>query len=90
MKTIKIAALALMLCASVVTYAKPGKERKIQTVTVAGTSYTVERDGTVKNAAGEVIGQYTRYAVIVTSEGKIIGASEKPASEKIGNVYFAD
>jgi len=85
MKTIKFAALAFMLCASVVTFAKPGK-----TVTVAGVSYTVERDGTVKNSAGEVVGKFNRNAVIVTSEGKIIGASEKPAAEKIGEVYFAD
>ena len=70
MKTLKIALLALMVCASVVTYAKPKKGVKTQnaqSTTVARINCTVENDGTVKEADGTVIGK-------VNAEGKIINA----------------
>jgi len=93
MKTIKIAALALMLCASVVTYAKPKKDKTNttqNTTTVAKLNCTVDTDGTVRNANGEVIGKLSSNGQIVNGSGQVIGSMEKTSAQKIGEIYFAD
>jgi len=81
MKTVKIAIMALMLCASVVTYAKPKKNVKDQntkaTTTVIDVYGAVESDGTVKNAKGEVIGKINSEGNLVNSAGQMIGNVEK-------------
>ena len=80
MKTIKIALMALALCASVVTYAKPKKNvkaSKAQTTTVINVYGTIESDGTVKNANGEVIGKFNSDGNLVNTAGQIIGTMEK-------------
>ena len=80
MKTIKIAIMALALCASVATYAKPKKNVKAsnaQTTTVISVHGTVESDGTVKNANGEVIGKFNSDGNMVNTAGQVIGTVEK-------------
>jgi hypothetical protein len=80
MKTVKIAIMALMLCASVVTYAKPKKGVKTHTqttTTVIDVYGTVESDGTVKNANGEVIGKLNADGNLVNPAGQVIGNVEK-------------
>ena len=93
MKTIKIAALALMLCASVVTYAKPKKDKaqKAQnTTSVAKLNCIIEADGTVKNANGEVLGKLSSNGQIVNASGQVIGKMEKTSAQKIQEIYFND
>jgi len=81
MKTVKIAVMALMLCASVVTYAKPKKGVKAPntkaTTTVIDVNGTIESDGTVKNAKGEVVGKFDAKGNLVNSAGQVIGSMEK-------------
>jgi len=83
-----------MLCASVVvTYAKPKKDKahKTQnTTSVAKLNCTVDADGTVRNANGEVIGKLSSNRQIVNGSGQVIGSMEKTAAEKIGGIYFSD
>jgi len=93
MKTIKLTAIALMLCASVVTYAKPKKDKanKTQnTSSVAKLNCTVDGDGTVRNANGEVLGKLSSNGQIVNSSGQVLGSMAKTDAQKIGEIYFAD
>ena len=91
MKTIKIAALALMLCASVMTYAKPKKGVKAQNNTsVVKLDCTVESDGTVKNTSGEAIGKLNSDGNVVNAAGQVIGTMQKTSAQKIQEVYFND
>jgi len=89
--------LALMLCASVVTYAKPKKKVKTQNTKtespqpisrILRQNCTIEKGGTVKNTQGEVIGTLNSKYEVVNADGKVIGNVEKTSSEKIGEVYF--
>ena len=93
MKTLKIALLALMVCASVVTYAKPKKGVKTQnaqSTTVARINCTVENDGTVKEADGTVIGKVNAEGKIINAVGEVIGSMGRTDAQKIQEVYFAD
>ena len=93
MKTIKIALMALMVCAAVVTYAKPKKGVKtqnVQTATVAKINCTVENDGTVKEADGSVIGKVDADGKIINATGQVIGSMEKTDAQKIRQYYFND
>ena len=93
MKTIKIAALAIMLGASVVTYAKPKKDKAQKTEntsSVARINCTVEADGTIKNANGEVLGKLSSNGQIVNAQGQVIGTMGKTDAQKIQEVYFCD
>ena len=93
MKTIKYAALALMLCSSVVTYAKPKKDKASKTqntTSIARINCTVEADGTIKNANGDVLGKLSSNGQIVNAQGQVIGSMGKTDAQKIGEVYFAD
>ena len=94
MKTIKIAVLAIMICASFVSYAKPKKGVKAQNTqtinTIARLNCTVENDGTVKEADGTVIGKLNSDGNVVNADGQVIGKMGKTDAEKIQEVYFAD
>ena len=94
MKTIKIAALAIMLCTSVVTFAKPKKGLKAQNTqtvnTIARLNCTVENDGTVKEADGTVIGKLNSDGKVVNAAGEVIGTMARTDAQKIQEVYFAD
>ena len=93
MKTIKIALMALMVCAAVVTYAKPKKGVKTQnaqTTTVARINCTVESDGTVKETDGTVIGKVNADGKIINAEGQVIGSMARTDAQKIHEIYFND
>ena len=95
MKTIKIAVLAIMILASLASYAKPKKGAKAQknaetTNIVTRLSCTVENDGTVKEADGTVIGKLNSDGNVVNADGQVIGKMGKTDAEKIQEVYFAD
>jgi len=89
MKMIKYIIIAVMICSSVLTFAKPKKGNKVKKATTVSIDFTVDRDGTVRNSNGEVIGKYEN-GVIIDSEGKALGSKEKTSAEKIGEIYFAD
>jgi len=86
--------MALMVCASVVTFAKPKKGVKTQnaqtTTSVARINCTVENDGTVKEADGTVIGKVNADGKIINAEGQVIGSMGRTDSQKIQEVYFND
>jgi hypothetical protein len=86
--------MALMVCAAVVTYAKPKKGVKTQnaqtTTTVARLNCTVESDGTVKEADGTVIGTVNAEGKIINAAGQVIGSMGRTDAQKIQEVYFAD
>ena len=87
--------MALMVCAAVVTYAKPKKGVKTQNAqttatTVAKINCTVENDGTVKEADGAVIGKVDANGNIINAAGQVIGSMEKTDAQKIRQYYFND
>lgn len=88
MKLIKFTLLTLMLCASVMTFAKPKKGKNTQNTTkVVKLSCTLDSDGTLKNVDGEVIGKLNSDGNVVNAAGHVIGSIERTSKEKIGEAY---
>ena len=95
MRTIKFTIVAVMLCASVVTYAKPKKNNKnssAQTSSIVETApaYTVDADRTVRNAKGEVVGKIDVEGKIINVNGQVIGRILQYSASNIQEVYSND
>ena len=91
MRTIKYAVMALVLGASAVTYAVPGKHHKAKDqYKVARVNSIIGKNGTVVDENGDVLGKLDSKGQIINSSGQLIGRMARSNSEKIGQIYFSD